>query len=466
MSAPNPKARGAWSLDPVLMMLVALATAALLTWTIPSGIFQRTAKGLVKPGTYATVPKEISAAGLLPHAPAPGNVEAYPASPAAIFTSVPPGMVRAASLIFMIAALGGMFGVLRATGTVEIAIERLLVLTSGKTALLTVILMLAISAGSTFLGLISEYLLIIPIFLALSKRLGLEPMFGFAVVTVSAKIGYIASVANPVILMVAQPIAGVPVFSGLAFRLGIWVVFMAAGIFYVMRFARTPTVGAAAPPMSSTPMTARHGTIVALLGFSVAVLIYGATARGWKDVEFATYYLFMGGLIAAVAGLGPRRAVHSMIDGMKGMVLAGFLVGMAKGVEIILQDGLILDTIVNFLAGWAAHLPHYVVGMALVLIEMFLGLLIPSGSAKAAVSMPILVPIAGMSGVGGQATVVAYILGNGLINMFAPTSGMLLAYLATAEISYGKWFRFVLPLFLALTVLSMIAVSVAVYVHA
>jgi len=218
--------------------------------------------------------------------------------------------------------------------------------------------------------------------------------------------------------------------------------------------------------MSSTPMTARHGTIVALLGFSVAVLIYGATARGWKDVEFATYYLFMGGLIAAVAGLGPRRAVHSMIDGMKGMVLAGFLVGMAKGVEIILQDGLILDTIVNFLAGWAAHLPHYVVGMALVLIEMFLGLLIPSGSAKAAVSMPILVPIAGMSGVGGQATVVAYILGNGLINMFAPTSGMLLAYLATAEISYGKWFRFVLPLFLALTVLSMIAVSVAIYVHA
>lgn len=466
MSAPISHGRGGWSLDPVLMMVVALAIAVALTWLIPSGSFQRGAKGLVKPGTYAAVPKELSAAGLLPRAEASTTTAAFPASPAAIVTSIPPGMVRAAGLIFMITALGGMFGVLRATGTVEIAIERLVVFTGGKTMLLTVILMFAISAGSSFLGLISEYLLIIPIFLALSKRLGLEPMFGFAVVTVSAKIGYIASVANPVILMVAQPIAGVPVFSGLVFRLVLWVVFMVVGIFYVLRLARGQTGGGEAAPMSATPMTARHGAIVALLGVSVAVLIYGATARGWKDIEFAAFYLLLGGVIAAFAGMAPRRAVHSMIDGMKGMVLAGFLVGMAKGVEIILQDGLILDTIVNVLAGWAAHLPHYVVGMALVFIEMFLGLLIPSGSAKAAVSMPILVPIAGMSGVGGQAAVIAYLLGNGLVNMFAPTSGMLLAYLATAEISYGKWFRFMLPLFIVLTLLSLLAVTIAVFIHA
>ncbi len=450
------------TLDPVLMMLAALAVAVLMTWLIPSGVFQRTAKGLVKPGTYSVVPKSTAPSALLPHEPAKGVT--VPASPVAIVTSIPNGMVKAASLIFMITALGGMFGVLRATGTLEVAIDRLVAVTGGKVAILTVVLMVAISAGSSFLGLISEYLLIIPIFLALAKRLGLAPMFGFAVVTVAAKIGYIASVSNPVILMVAQPIAGVPVFSGVAFRLALWIVFLAVGIYYVLRLARQPVEVAPASAVQRQPLAGRHRAVVALLVASVALLIYGASEREWHDYEFAAYYLFMAAVIAAVAGLSPVRAVHALVDGMKSMVLAGLLVGMAKAVEVILQDALILDTIVNVLASWASHLPRVLVGIALVMIEMFLGLLIPSGSAKAAVSMPILVPIAQISGVGGQAAVLAYLLGNGLINMFAPTSGMLLAYLATAEISYGRWFRFVLPLFLWLTALAFVAVAVAVLV--
>ena len=449
-----------WSLDPVLMMLVALAMAVALTWLVPSGKFARDPKGLVKPGTFTVLPKEISATALLPRATEPAKLQ--PASPAAIVTSIPAGMAKSATLIFMITALGGMFGVLRATGTLELAIERLVAFTGGKLAVLTALLMIAISAGSSFLGLISEYLLIIPIFLALAKRLGLQPMFGFAIVTVSAKIGYIASVANPVILMVAQPIAGQPVFSGLAFRLALWAVFMAVGIFYVLRQAGTAQTSAA--PTAAVALPGRHKAIVAILCTAVAVLIYGAAQRGWRDVEFAAFYLFLGGLIAAVAGLAPRQAVHKMLEGMKSMVLAGLLVGMAKAVEVVLQDGQILDTIVNVLAGWATHLPRVMVGMALIVIEMFLGLLIPSGSAKAAVSMPILVPVAHVAGVPGQTTVLAYLLGNGLINMFAPTSGMLLAYLATAEIPYGKWFRYVLPLFLALTALAFAAVGIAVVI--
>ena len=230
--------------------------------------------------------------------------------------------------------------------------------------------------------------------------------------------------------------------------------------------SKTATGAGVALELTHTALGRRHGAIVTVLAVSVMVLISGASAREWKDLEFASFYLLLSAVIAGLAGMAPRQAVHSMIDGMKSMVLAGLLVGMAKGVEIILQDGLILDTIVNVMAGWASHLPRAMVGMALVVIEMVLGLLIPSGSAKAAVSMPILVPIANMSGVSGQAAVLAYLLGNGLINLFAPTSGMLLAYLATAEISYGRWFRFVLPLFLLLTALAMVVVSVAVLVHA
>ena len=457
----HPVVRSKWSLDPVLMMLGALALAVALTWLIPSGKFERTAKGLVKPDTFQILPKESDWTALVP-GKAEDAKKVRPASPLAIVTAIPAGMERAAGLIFMITALGGMFGVLRATGTLEAAIERLLVVTGGRVALLTPVLMLVISAGGSFLGLISEYLLIIPIFLALAKRLGLDGMFGFAVVTVSAKIGYIASVTNPVILVVAQPIAGVPVFSGLTFRLVVWLVFMAVGIAFVLRGAR----GHLSQPVLATgaeKLSGRHVAIVLLMIGCVVILICGAWQWHWRDMDFAAVYVSLGALIAACAGIGPRAAAKHFVDGMKSMVLAGLLVGMAKGVEVVLSDGQILDTIVNVLASFARGLPPALVGAALVLIEMFLGLLIPSGSAKAALSMPILVPIGHMAGVSGQVVVLAFVLGNGLINLFAPTSGMLLAYLATAEISYTQWFRYVLPLFGILTLLALVAVTVAVW---
>lgn len=372
-------------------------------------------------------------------------------------------MVRSAGLIFMITSLGAMFGVLRSTETLELAIDRLVVATGGRLVVLTALLMLAISAGSSFLGLISEYLLIIPMFITLAQRLGLPPLFGFALVTVAAKIGYIASVSNPVILVVAQPIAGVPLFSGLGFRLGVWLLLLALGLGYVLRLARARHD--ARPLEPGRRLSGRNLAIVAYLVVAVVVLLVGTTRWGWKDGELAAFYLLGAAIIAALAGMAPGRAVQVAVDGMKSMVLAGLLVGMAKGVEVILQEGLILDSIVNVLAGWAAHLPTVLVGVALVIIEMFLGLLIPSGSAKAAVSMPILVPIAQLSGVSGQATVVAYLMGNGLINLFAPTSGMLLAYLATAGIPYGRWFRYVLPLFVGLTLTAFGIVIAAIYVY-
>ncbi|MFI5335372.1 MAG: YfcC family protein [Opitutales bacterium] len=457
---PTPAQRRPWSLDPVMMMVGALVVAIALTWLIPSGRFERTAGGLVRPGTYQIVPKEHSPAALLPSAQ--DHRQVYPASPAAIVTAIPAGMERAAGLIFMIIALGGMFGVLRATGTVEAAMEHLVNLTGARLGVLTAVLMVAISAGGSFLGLISQYLVIIPLFMALSKRLGLEPMFGFALVTVAAKIGYLASVANPVVLVVAQPIAGVPVFSGLLFRLVLWVVMLALGIGYVLRLTRV--VAAPAASGDGAPLSGRQISIIAVLGAAVVLLIYGAAQWHWTEAEFSAVYLALSAAIAVLGRIAPGRAAHHLVDGMKSMMLAGLLVGMAKAVEIILLEGQILDTIVHALAAAAQGLPPVLVGLALVFIEIVLGLLIPSGSAKAALSMPILVPIGQMAGVSGQATVLAYLMGNGLVNMVAPTSGMLLAYLATADISFGRWFRFVLPLMVVLLVVALAAVALAVLV--
>lgn len=454
-----------WALDPVMMMFAALAVAIALTWIIPSGEYQR--KGgaetaLVVPGTYQELHKEVSVAALLPPAApaAKGTAPLTAVSPAALVTAIPAGLVKSANLIFMILLLGGMFGVLRASGALDAGIERLLSLTGGRIGIVTPVVMVAVSAGSTFLGLISEYLLIIPIVVALAERMGCSRLYGFAMLTLAAKVGYLASVTNPVALLIAQPIVGMPVFSGAALRLGIWVLFLAIAIVVVLRLGRG---GAhATVPCHDAPLAGRHLGVLAAVGATVLLLIGGSSLLGWRDAQFASLFVAAGAVMGIAAGMTPRQGAHAFVDGMKSMMLAALLIGMARGVELVLRDGRILDTII----AWASHhvdgMPPVVVAPLVMVFEMFLTLLIPSTSAKAALSIPILAPIAQTVGVSGQTTVLAFLLGNGLVNMFAPTSGMLLAYLASANIPYGAWFRFVLPVFVLFTVLSAAATVVAV----
>jgi uncharacterized ion transporter superfamily protein YfcC len=458
VSAARPRR---WSLDPVLMMFVALAIAVALTWLIPSGSYQRDAKGLVLPGTFQQIDKPHDLEALLPAKVAADA--ARPASPAAIITAIPAGMVRASALIGMLLFLGGMFGVLRATGALEAAIARLATITRGRVGLVAPVLMIAISAGSTFLGLISEYLLVIPMVLALSRAMGRTPLFGFALVTVAAKIGYLCSVANPVALLVAQPIVGVPILSGAGFRFALWVVFLSIGTAFVLRLARDRDE--AAEVHDAPRLTPAQRNVMLVLAAGTIVLVGGSALLHWHYAEFSAVYIALGATLALVARITPGKAVHHFVDGMKSMMLAGLLVGMAVGVEIVLREGRVLDTLIHSLATQAEGLAPVLVGQTLMGIEMVLTLLIPSTSAKAALSMPILGPIAQMSGVTGQSTVLAFLLGNGLVNTISPTSGMLLAFLATGGISYTQWFRFVAPLVGLLAVLSLGAMAIAVLIH-
>jgi uncharacterized ion transporter superfamily protein YfcC len=175
-------------------------------------------------------------------------------------------------------------------------------------------------------------------------------------------------------------------------------------------------------------------------------------------------YIFMAVAIAAIGRLRSRDAAGAFLTGMKAMVLPALLVGLAKAVEVVLKDALILDTIIHSMARLAEGKPPVVVAQAMVFIQMVVDVFIPSTSGKAAVTMPILGPIGQLAGVSGQVTVYAFLIGNGLTNTITPTSGMLLAYLASGEVSYGQWLKFVLPLVCILTVLSLAAISIAVVI--
>ncbi|MDH7975486.1 YfcC family protein [Sphingomonas sp. AR_OL41] len=456
----SPKRHG--GLDPVMMMLAAMLLAIALTWIIPSGSHRRVSdkdNAPVIAGTYKRLPKPIGLEALVPHAPVKGV--AQPVSPVALATAIPEGLKRSAPLIFMILMLGGMFGILRASGALDAGIQRLIGISRGDIRILVPMLMLGFSAGSTFLGMISEYLLLIPVMIALADRLGRSRMFGFAIVTLAAKIGYLASVTSPVALLIAQPIVGVAPFSGLLFRLAIWVSFLAIAMLVVLRAGRITHEPA---PVVFEHLSHRHLGILTIAGVTIAALVYGSIALGWDDGEFSALFLVAAAMMAAAARMKPVAAVELFVSGMKTMMLAALLVGMGRAVEVILREGQILDTIIEAVSVQVRGMAPVVVAPIVMGVEMVLTLLIPSTSAKAALSLPILGPIAASAGVSGQTTVLAFLLGNGLVNMLAPTSGMLLAYLAAAGISYGAWFRFAWRIFALFTCLAVGAMMLAVVI--
>jgi uncharacterized ion transporter superfamily protein YfcC len=193
-------------------------------------------------------------------------------------------------------------------------------------------------------------------------------------------------------------------------------------------------------------------------------MIYGVEAFKWGSPELASMYIAMAIVIALVGGVGSREASQAFVRGMQGMVLAALLVGLAAAVEVILRDAMILDSIVAFLTRSVEGKPPVIVANLMMVMQMVIDVFIPSTSGKAAITMPILGPIGHLSGVSGQVTVQAFLFGNGLMNTLTPTSGMLLAYLATGKVTYGTWIRFVAPLAIALFVLCAIALSIAVMI--
>ena len=452
----------------IVMMLLIILAAVVMTYLVPSGEFTRSKDGLVAPGSYHTVTKDYSA----PFAPRGEKVKgvAYPAQPIAVISSIPAGMTRSAALIFMILFIGGMFGVLQATNALETGIERLVVVTRANVNIVVPVFMIVLALGSTFLGLISEYLVVIPIALVLAERMGFDALFGTALVTIAAKIGYLTSVTNPLALAVAQPIVGVPVFSGAWFRAITFLVFLPLGIWYVLRAAKNPerrieAVFTREPGDSSRPMTTRQTLVLLLLLAAIGVMVYGVEQLKWGNPELSAMYIGVALAIAVVGKVPSREASQAFVKGMQGMMLAAILVGLAAAVEVILREGMILDSIVAFLTRSVEGKPPVIVANLMMAMQMIIDVFIPSTSGKAAVTMPILGPIGQLAGVSGQVTVQAFLFGNGLMNTVTPTSGMLLAYLATGKVSYGKWIRFILPLVLILIALCVVALTTAVFIR-
>ncbi|OOF57337.1 YfcC family protein [Rodentibacter myodis] len=453
-------------MNPTIMMLAIAVIAMLMTFVLPSGEYQRENKTVI-PNSYQTMEKNVSAIGIISQSLV--KKEQYQAAPVGVgdmLRSISEGIAKQSGLIFMVLFIGGMFGVLNKTGAIESGLERTLGLTAGNIYFLIPLIMIIFSIGSTFMGLAKEYLLVIPMVIALTSRLGYSNVLGLSIVAIAVKVGYLASITNPYALSIAQPLLGLPIFSGLSLRVLTYVIMMTIGISFVLWKAKqeNKTHNLQHYNFDTTPLSSRHKILLLTLAIGVAVMVYGSNIWKWKANDLSSYYLFLSIVFATIARISPSDTAEAFIGGMKKVMIAAILIGLATAVEIILTKGKILDTIIYYLVSFIGIGNAYLSAYSMFFSQLLLDIAIPSTSGQAAVTMPIMGPVGQLSGVSPQTTVLAFLMGNGLTNIITPTSSGLLIFLATAQISWSDWAKFVWPLIILLTIAALGLITLAVYI--
>ncbi|GMU64298.1 MAG: hypothetical protein AMXMBFR36_05720 [Acidobacteriota bacterium] len=420
------------------VLLAALAfLAALATYWIPAGEYARVEKDgrlLVDPASY--------------HA-----VEPDPAGAGELLLAFPRGLEATARIVFFILIIGGSFAVIQATGAIDAGLGLALAACRKREALVVPFLMTIFAlAGGTF-GMAEETLPFLPALVLLARRLGYDDLTGAAIALVGAGAGFAGAFLNPFTVGVAQGIAGLPLFSGMGYRLVVWTVTTALAIGFVVRHARkvkaSPDADAAAaapeptPPASGTP---RQRLVLALLGLSIAVLVAGVLRFEWGILELGGLFLTVAIVAGLAGGLGANRTAEVFVEGTSAMAGGALVVGLARATLVVLDGAHVTDTILHAMAGAVAELPAWATVAGSYAVQVALSYLVPSGSGQAALTMPILAPLGDLVGVTRQTSVLAYQLGDGFSNIFTPTCGYFMAGLALVKIPWTRWVRFLWPL--------------------
>ncbi|MFN7966787.1 MAG: AbgT family transporter [Acidobacteriota bacterium] len=416
-----------------VLLLALVAVAVLLTHLIPAGSFARVeqdGRRLVVPGSYQSQPS-------------------HPAGIGDLFLAWPKGLGSTASIVFYIFLIGGTFGVINATGAIDASIGAVVSAGRGRGPWVLTILMLAFSIGGGTIGMAEETLPFIPALVLLARRLGYDEVTGCAIALVGAGAGFSGAFLNPFTVGVGQGIAGVPLFSGIGFRLVVWVVVTAIAIAYVLRYAHRVRRDPASEPSDAAThvrLTTRHRAVLLVLIAALIAVVIGAMRWNWGLDQLAALFVAAAALCGWAGGLGANDTAERFIEGAAGIAGGALVVGLARGVLVIFDGAGITDTLLDKMAGAVAGLPAWASVLGIYGVQVSLSYIVPSGSGQAALALPILVPLADMVGVTRQTSVLAYQFGDGFSNILTPTQGYFMAALALAKIPFATWARFVFPL--------------------
>ena len=416
-----------------------LVLCASLTWVLPGGRYVSGADGVP---VYESVPN------------APQTWQ--------LFSAIYHGFVKQAGIIVFILMVGGAFWLLGATGAVSAGIGQFIrrVGNHEKWVLAGITLLFSL-AGAVF-GMSEETIPFVGMVVPLVISMGYDAFMGMLIVYAAANVGFSTAFLNPFTVGIAQGMADLPLFSGMGYRIFCWALCTAVLLLFILLYARKSKTGNSAAAVSASapePLTGRQKAILAILGITVAVLVAGVTRWGWYLPEITGLFLAMGILCGIVAGFPAGRIADELLAGAKDILSAALVVGFASGIIVILQDGHVVDSILHAMQKGLEGKGPVASLSAMYGIQAVINFLIPSASAKAAITIPIMAPFADMVGVSRQAMVLAFQFGDGFTNMLTPTSGVLMAALAMARIPYPEWVKKIWKLVLGFLLLGLLLLT-------
>lgn len=449
--------------DALVIIFVVLLLFVGLTWIIPSGEYDRVVQDgrtIVVSGTYESVAPSPQGLGDLLKAPIKG-------------------FVSAANIIAFVLLVGGAFSILTATGALDAGLNSILKFAKRNPALkhmVVPLLMVVFSlAGCTF-GMSEENLVFILITIPLARSMGYDNIVGVAIPFVGSAAGFAGAAINPFTIGIAQGIAELPIGSGAGYRWVVWTIFTAIAIFFVMRYILKLERNPAASPMpkeevseSSANTEEIHFTnarklVLILFGFAIVLLMYGANELDWYIDEIAALFIALGLVSAIVTRMAVSKTVSSFTNGAKDMLVAALIIGISKSVLVVAEDGKIIDTMLYAMSNAVDDFPKAISVQIMFFVQAFINIFIPSGSGQAAITMPIMTPLADLLGISRQSAVLAFQFGDGLLNLVIPTSGVTMGILAVAKIPYNVWIKWIWKLVLLLVIFSMILLAVPEFI--
>jgi len=436
--------------DPLTLLTLCVLLGAAASWVVPAGQYDRredvvTGRMVVVPGTYAAVD------------PAPvGLFEAL--------LTIPRGLIAAADIIFLVFLTGGAFVVVDRTGALRAAVDALARVLRGRGILVIPVVSLFFATGGALLNTQEEIIALMPVLLILSRRVGFDATTAVAMSLGPAAVGSAFSPINPFQAVIAQQLAELPVLSGASFRLvflllalGIWI---AGTMRYAQRVSALPSAKqtAAGEPPGSSGRGSRTALVLIMVLLAFGVFTFGLLRLDWGFNEMSAVFLAMGIAAGLLGRLGLQRTADAFVDGFREMAYAGMLIGFARAIYVVLEDGQIVDTLVHGLFIPTAELPLTLAAVAMMGVQAIVHVIVPSVSGQAVLTIPILTPLSDLIGLERQVTVLAYQYGAGLCELLTPTNGALMAVLAAAGVRYDRWLRFALPLWSLLAALGVIAI--------
>jgi len=440
---------------PLTLLTGCILAAAIASYVLPAGQYDRREDPVTN--------KQVVVAGTYHH------VDPRPVGPFEALVAIPKGLADAGSVVFLVFLVGGAFTVVDETGALRQAVGWLVRRLQQREALVIPIVSVVFASGGALENMSEEIIALVPVLLLVTRRLGFDALTAVAISVGAAAVGSSFSPINPFQVQIAQKLAGLPLLSGWFFRLCVLAVALTGWIWATWRHAertRQPP-GEVASQEAGTrggELDVRTSVVLFIVLTAFAVFVYGVMRLGWDFDQMSALFFAMGVLAGLAGGLGFGGTARGFVNGFASMAYAAMLIGFARAIFVVLDQGRIIDTIVNALVMPLQNLPVALSALGMMAVQAAVHFPVPSVSGQAVLTMPVLVPMSDLIGLSRQVVVLAYQYGAGLTELVTPTNGALMAVTAAAGVKYSDWLQFVVPIYLGLLAAGALAVVLAILV--